>query len=402
MLKFYNKPVNAEADLAIHSVDMFLKVKTAFGTQWLSQKEIWKASVDWRRPGGPLFDDDGGEYSNNKFATNGAGDGIQAQSDPRPFYSANHGSAGGINGDQDGGINGSQGRAQNGSTPNGNSGGNTGGRSNLGSRLGFNGGQGRGFNGGQGRAQNGGTPNGNVGGSTGGRSNLGSRLGSNGGYGNGSHGGINGGSGTGSNSGSDGGSGRGSNAGSNGGSGRDSDADINGGSGSGSNAGGSGPGSNAGSNGGSGSGSNAGSDGGSGSGSNAGSDGGSSGGSNNGFNGDTHGVGARPSELEAGMPCPVGSEEFPPGPPNTPVRVSTAWFEVRESVLAGFGAFATQDIKRHQTILIEKALFHANDVTLFNEVENLTPETKQEFNQLQAYYPWSGYPRLLALFRTNR
>jgi hypothetical protein len=78
------------------------------------------------------------------------------------------------------------------------------------------------------------------------------------------------------------------------------------------------------------------------------------------------------------------------------------FFEVKKSTLAGFGAFAVKEIPWGQIILIEKTLFRANDDTLFDEIDKLTPWEKQAYDRMHAH---SNHPSVLrdkAIFQTNR
>jgi hypothetical protein len=78
------------------------------------------------------------------------------------------------------------------------------------------------------------------------------------------------------------------------------------------------------------------------------------------------------------------------------------FFEIKKSLLAGYGAFALQDLKWGQTILIERALFHANNITLFDKIDKLTPSNKQAFERMHAHSIKPGHSRVAAIFRTNR
>jgi hypothetical protein len=104
-------------------------------------------------------------------------------------------------------------------------------------------------------------------------------------------------------------------------------------------------------------------------------------------------------------------EEYPKCPPPTPVspcdRPETfrnAFFEVKSSILAGFGAFALKNLKWSQTILVEKALFHADRQTLFDELDRLTPSLKQAYYRMHAHPSWSApsQPKAVSIFTTNR
>lgn len=92
-------------------------------------------------------------------------------------------------------------------------------------------------------------------------------------------------------------------------------------------------------------------------------------------------------------------------PSPEPERFNNGYIEIRSSSTAGFGAFALSDITRGQTLLIEKALFHASNDSLYDEMDNLTPPLKRAFDRLYAHNPrncgGSGKDRA-SIFRTNR
>ncbi|KAI0126588.1 hypothetical protein BJ170DRAFT_412278 [Xylariales sp. AK1849] len=104
-------------------------------------------------------------------------------------------------------------------------------------------------------------------------------------------------------------------------------------------------------------------------------------------------------------PVRSGHEEYPPNPPSSPGQYEAyrnEFFEVKKSPLAGLGAFALQGLNWGQTILVEKALFTANDVTLYDEIDKLTSSLKQAFERMHAYSTSPGFGRHAAIFRTNR
>ncbi|KAI1879968.1 hypothetical protein JX265_001589 [Neoarthrinium moseri] len=76
---------------------------------------------------------------------------------------------------------------------------------------------------------------------------------------------------------------------------------------------------------------------------------------------------------------------------------------IQPSPLAGLGAFALKDISRGQTILIERALFRANDDTLCDQIDDLKPSLRQAYERMHAYEnkETSIGGRVFALFHTN-
>lgn len=104
-------------------------------------------------------------------------------------------------------------------------------------------------------------------------------------------------------------------------------------------------------------------------------------------------------------------EEYPLCPPPTPVEpdeqpenFSNGFFEIKSSLLAGFGAFALKNLRWGQTILVEKALFHADRQTLFDELDRLTPSLKQAYYRMHAHahWLWPHQGRTFSIFATNR
>ncbi|KAH8204001.1 hypothetical protein TruAng_001812 [Truncatella angustata] len=104
-------------------------------------------------------------------------------------------------------------------------------------------------------------------------------------------------------------------------------------------------------------------------------------------------------------------EEHPRAPPTSPIEptpepesFNNRLFMIRASLTAGFGAFALQSLHRGQIILVEKALFHADNMSLYDEIEKLTSSLKQAFDRMHAHnassYPDGGLDRA-AIFGTN-
>ncbi|KAK8061523.1 hypothetical protein PG994_007889 [Apiospora phragmitis] len=96
-----------------------------------------------------------------------------------------------------------------------------------------------------------------------------------------------------------------------------------------------------------------------------------------------------------------GDEEYPPGPPSSPEHYRNKFFEIRKSNLGGYGAFACQDLKWGQQILLEHELFHADHVTLYDEFDKLTDRSQQAFKRMASHSPNSGFDKVTSIFRTN-
>ncbi|KAK8043597.1 hypothetical protein PG993_006027 [Apiospora rasikravindrae] len=102
-----------------------------------------------------------------------------------------------------------------------------------------------------------------------------------------------------------------------------------------------------------------------------------------------------------GRPVEPGDDEYPPGPPSSPEHYRNKFFEIRKSPLAGYGAFARQDLKWGQQILVEPELFHADHVTLYDEFDKLTVGSQQAFKHMSAHCPYAGFDKVTSIFRTN-
>ncbi|KAK9802521.1 hypothetical protein AB5N19_08335 [Seiridium cardinale] len=94
----------------------------------------------------------------------------------------------------------------------------------------------------------------------------------------------------------------------------------------------------------------------------------------------------------------------PTEPTSEPERFRNNFLEIRPSATAGFGAFALKNMIQGQIILIEKSLFRANNNTLYDEIEKLTPSLLQAYDRMHAHVrrAYEGGPRnRAAIFRTN-
>ncbi|PNY24903.1 Uncharacterized protein TCAP_05161 [Tolypocladium capitatum] len=86
-----------------------------------------------------------------------------------------------------------------------------------------------------------------------------------------------------------------------------------------------------------------------------------------------------------------------PGP-----KFENRYFEIAESNIAGWGAFAIKDLKRGDTILREKPLFMADHSCLFQEYDKLDKQAKRVALSLYANELFkSGLPRIQGVFETN-
>ncbi|KAK7962687.1 uncharacterized protein PG986_003512 [Apiospora aurea] len=103
-----------------------------------------------------------------------------------------------------------------------------------------------------------------------------------------------------------------------------------------------------------------------------------------------------------GRPVERDDDEYPPGPPSSPEHYRNKFFEICKSPLAGYGAFARQDLRWGQQILVEPELFHADHVTLYDEFDKLTVASQQAFKRMAAHCPYAGFDAVTSIFRTNR
>lgn len=86
-----------------------------------------------------------------------------------------------------------------------------------------------------------------------------------------------------------------------------------------------------------------------------------------------------------------------PGP-----QYQNEYFEVAESKVAGWGAFALKILRRGDTIMREKPLFVADHSCLFQEYDKLDKQAKRVALSLYANELFkSGLPRIQGVFETN-
>ncbi|GJN70569.1 SET domain-containing protein [Purpureocillium lilacinum] len=78
------------------------------------------------------------------------------------------------------------------------------------------------------------------------------------------------------------------------------------------------------------------------------------------------------------------------------------FFEIGPSKIAGWGAFASRELRHGQVILREAALFTADSTRLFKQYDQLRPEEKQVALSLHANsLAKPGTPRIQAIWATN-
>ncbi|KAI1502943.1 hypothetical protein F5X99DRAFT_426528 [Biscogniauxia marginata] len=87
-----------------------------------------------------------------------------------------------------------------------------------------------------------------------------------------------------------------------------------------------------------------------------------------------------------------------------PESFKNDFFEVKKSPLGGLGAFARVDIKARETILVERELLVANQTTIYDAVDELTPAQRKAFFRLHTFIRtpndlFDG--KRYATFRTN-
>ncbi|KAK8104252.1 uncharacterized protein PG998_011285 [Apiospora kogelbergensis] len=127
----------------------------------------------------------------------------------------------------------------------------------------------------------------------------------------------------------------------------------------------------------------------------------SNGGSTSGVSGAPTGEFDDPVHPHPGLHIEPGDDEYPPGPPSSPEHYSNRFFEIRKSSLAGYGAFASQDLGWGQKILVEPELFRADHVSLYDEFDKLTEGSQQAFERMTAHSKQSGFDKTTSIFRTN-
>ncbi|RYP16570.1 hypothetical protein DL765_005031 [Monosporascus sp. GIB2] len=92
---------------------------------------------------------------------------------------------------------------------------------------------------------------------------------------------------------------------------------------------------------------------------------------------------------------------IPQLPSSNPEKFSNRYFAIKRSNISGLGAFAQRDLKRGWTILVERAIIEATEQTFYDELDKLTPDLKQAFSRLHAYFETPNLDPNMAILRTN-
>ncbi|RYO90452.1 hypothetical protein DL766_007395 [Monosporascus sp. MC13-8B] len=92
---------------------------------------------------------------------------------------------------------------------------------------------------------------------------------------------------------------------------------------------------------------------------------------------------------------------IPQMPSSNPEEFSNRYFAIKRSNISGLGAFAQRDLKRGWTILVERAIIEATEQTFYDELDKLTPDLKQAFSRLHAYFETPNLDPNMAILRTN-
>ncbi|KAF9876940.1 set domain-containing protein 5 [Colletotrichum karsti] len=77
------------------------------------------------------------------------------------------------------------------------------------------------------------------------------------------------------------------------------------------------------------------------------------------------------------------------------------FFEVRRSLVAGWGAFAKTNLRQGDTILVEKALYHATHKEVQPSVDLLSESERKIADDLHAYFGRDGETKAEAVWNTN-
>ncbi|RYP52758.1 hypothetical protein DL768_002187 [Monosporascus sp. mg162] len=88
-------------------------------------------------------------------------------------------------------------------------------------------------------------------------------------------------------------------------------------------------------------------------------------------------------------------------PLSNPEEFSNRYFAIKRSDISGLGAFAQRDLKRGWTIHVERAVIEATEKTFYDELDKLTPDLKQAFSRLHAYFETPNLDPNMAILRTN-
>ncbi|KAH9903740.1 hypothetical protein F4778DRAFT_790802 [Xylariomycetidae sp. FL2044] len=90
-----------------------------------------------------------------------------------------------------------------------------------------------------------------------------------------------------------------------------------------------------------------------------------------------------------------------PSVTDDPTRFRNRYFEVKESAVAGLGAFALQDLEPFQVVLMERPLMYGDTSTVIETLDKLTEPQRAAFSTLAAYTPSTNDDRRHAIFKTN-
>ncbi|RYP61151.1 hypothetical protein DL771_010225 [Monosporascus sp. 5C6A] len=97
----------------------------------------------------------------------------------------------------------------------------------------------------------------------------------------------------------------------------------------------------------------------------------------------------------------LSNVSIPQLPSSNPEEFSNRYFAIKRSDISGLGAFAQTDLKRGCTIHVERAVIEATEQTFYDELHKLTPDLKQAFSRLHAYFETPNLDPNMAILRTN-
>ncbi|KAI1489767.1 hypothetical protein F5X96DRAFT_695490 [Biscogniauxia mediterranea] len=117
-------------------------------------------------------------------------------------------------------------------------------------------------------------------------------------------------------------------------------------------------------------------------------------------------LGSGPAEDDAGDKggLIVNRDGLYPASDEDPESFRNDLFEVKKSPLGGLGAFARRDLRAGEVILVERALVVADQTTIYDALDALTPPQRGAFARLHAYVRTPNDlcdGRRYATFRTN-
>lgn len=103
-------------------------------------------------------------------------------------------------------------------------------------------------------------------------------------------------------------------------------------------------------------------------------------------------------------------EEYPPAPPPSPAsnagksrtrRLNNKFFAIRPSKLGGLGAFAIQDLKRGETILVERPLLRTTHFRLMRDFYSLSKSAKAAYLRLHGGEGGDAFSRVERIKQLN-